>query len=1045
MGLRTASVGCPNVVMAPALTDATQSQNFNSPTSRCQSPINKFETIVYSPAAVKKCLSPLNTDDLTTSLEPLSLYQKTTQIELYLTELNCASEKKPFNNMNSPPMGDQELQEDKMGLQKTGLNVNNKLRNNSDVVDLFSSNLEANVEDLMQQVIKSIENNDQLNSSSDLTEVLDNINIDKDLLEQVDSIINISMPDQPDDLEAAQRIKENQTTALLTDSETTHHKLKRRLAFLRRRANIISSKLYAAQVSCEFVGVFERINGSVKKTKSLPEVYPYENKPLQVQAAKALIKKIEVAKEVQANAVARQKNVPKYFGSGSLEVTIPRPNNNVNIPEWPDTDKQELTKVTEQLQNQLHFLQNQVDSEATDSSSDAESCDELEVYDNPHQQYLTIQKRALWKYSKKRAALASRWTWLQSQITDLDHRIKQHTELFKKTRLTKGKVQLGDYVIRQQHVLSESEIAGHHDYGSAILESTSLPVNGYLGQLPGATGKAAEDKCGCCARTRPLINFKKRRAFQLSGLHAISKKAARPSTVRCSCVESQTPCALCTGRVDPTHPRDIPDILDKAEKVALLDPCFHPVLSLPEDTSHALHLEAIMKMPEWQFKSLKMKTTKVLQKPERLQPRAYEHRTEKLEHRKKYQRLDSSNNSASGLSEKVKKKRKVGRPAKYKKVINPFHKSEAAREDAEVEPAIAGGSRELRSRRPSVTLDSRSGSPLLQMQSISGFKQNHRLSRVDSYDIDNIVIPYSVAASTRVEKLQYKEILTPKWRILEDDLYIKSEVKNNGSVGISDYMEDSDKEDLADEAVIARHDRSEQEEKKRFLSYMKFPLGSRQRSHKRQDSMAESSGANTPDRASPRPESGKSGLSMADGGVGSSLFMASPPPTPGFSSEEPLPSIAMMRRRTVSQSRLREVVREDEPIMDYVEQPPYESRAFPLPDKEYDLLIKDMPESNRELKTNYRAQDIGDDTLNKTDDDPACEEDVKPDFPDSADSESTESAIGEDAMMDLDYEEEENIMEDEEEDEEDPNDPEWTDVEKTPQRDRHYRHRHHRR
>lgn len=38
----------------------------------------------------------------------------------------------------------------------------------------------------------------------------------------------------------------------------------------------------------------------------------------------------------------------------------------------------------------------------------------------------------------------------------------------------------------------------------------------------------------------------------------------------------------------------------------------------------------------------------------------------------------------------------------------------------------------------------------------------YRRNRVNSYDIDNIVIPYSVAASTRVEKLQYKEILTPK-------------------------------------------------------------------------------------------------------------------------------------------------------------------------------------------------------------------------------------------------------------------------------------------
>lgn len=31
-----------------------------------------------------------------------------------------------------------------------------------------------------------------------------------------------------------------------------------------------------------------------------------------------------------------------------------------------------------------------------------------------------------------------------------------------------------------------------------------------------------------------------------------------------------------------------------------------------------------------------------------------------------------------------------------------------------------------------------------------------------NYDIDNIVIPYSVAAATRIELLSYKEIPTPK-------------------------------------------------------------------------------------------------------------------------------------------------------------------------------------------------------------------------------------------------------------------------------------------
>lgn len=37
-----------------------------------------------------------------------------------------------------------------------------------------------------------------------------------------------------------------------------------------------------------------------------------------------------------------------------------------------------------------------------------------------------------------------------------------------------------------------------------------------------------------------------------------------------------------------------------------------------------------------------------------------------------------------------------------------------------------------------------------------------RRKRENSYDIDNIVIPYSVASSARLEKLPYKEIPTPK-------------------------------------------------------------------------------------------------------------------------------------------------------------------------------------------------------------------------------------------------------------------------------------------
>jgi hypothetical protein len=46
-----------------------------------------------------------------------------------------------------------------------------------------------------------------------------------------------------------------------------------------------------------------------------------------------------------------------------------------------------------------------------------------------------------------------------------------------------------------------------------------------------------------------------------------------------------------------------------------------------------------------------------------------------------------------------------------------------------------------------------------------------RRKRETAFDIDNIVIPYSMAASVRVEKLKYKEILTPTWRVIDEDLF----------------------------------------------------------------------------------------------------------------------------------------------------------------------------------------------------------------------------------------------------------------------------------
>lgn len=167
---------------------------------------------------------------------------------------------------------------------------------------------------------------------------------------------------------------------------------------------------------------------------------------------------------------------------------------------------------------------------------------------------------------------------MQAQISDLEYRIRQHKELHRKIRSTKGAVILDG-------PSPPSSIA-----------SSPTTVNGYRGQLPGSSPlstKAADSNNTIngahpeyqSARTRPLINFKKRKLLLTSSLHLVAKKAARPSTIRCGCVPPMT-CAVCTGRVDPTHPRDPPETLSKAERIALLDPSFHSVISMPEGLSY---------------------------------------------------------------------------------------------------------------------------------------------------------------------------------------------------------------------------------------------------------------------------------------------------------------------------------------------------------------------------------------------------------------------------------------------------------------------------
>lgn len=93
------------------------------------------------------------------------------------------------------------------------------------------------------------------------------------------------------------------------------------------------------------------------------------------------------------------------------------------------------------------------------------------------------------------------------------------------------------------------------------------------------------------------------------------------------------------------------------------------------------------------------------------------------------------------------------------------------------------------------------------------------------FDIDNIVIPYSMAASTRLEKLEYKEIMTPSWRRIEDQESSSAGrtrgKKAKGSHGqLKQCGTEGQTEDLSDQAYSNRHSRSELTEKKRFINFI---------------------------------------------------------------------------------------------------------------------------------------------------------------------------------------------------------------------------------
>uniref|UniRef100_A0A8C7ZMM6 PEHE domain-containing protein n=1 Tax=Oryzias sinensis TaxID=183150 RepID=A0A8C7ZMM6_9TELE len=300
----------------------------------------------------------------------------------------------------------------------------------------------------------------------------------------------------------------------------------------------------------------------------------------------------------------------------------------------------------------------------------------------------------------------------------------------------------------------------------------------------GADGKQqqlAQDGTCVAARTRPLVSCRRRRLIQPNAVPNLNGKNPRNSCFQCNCRVNPS-CVMCGGW--PTPKEDPQFELPNLERLSRLDLGIHPILSFP-DGPCSLRLQQIMKS-QWQTKSLERS------KP--LKKLSLKHKLSSSKEKHKF------TNSLMAVS----------KSHFYDVIVWTFNGSEYS---FQLFP--------------------------LQQQPIK------RRRGESSFDINNIVIPMSVAATTRVEKLQYKEILTPSWR--SADIFSQSITE-----------EENEREDLSDAAFIQLHQPYEDQERSRWTWMALAPAKRRgSRSYKSVDGRTTPllCGTNppTPQPASPDP------------------------------------------------------------------------------------------------------------------------------------------------------------------------------------------------
>uniref|UniRef100_A0A8C6R7X9 KAT8 regulatory NSL complex subunit 1-like n=1 Tax=Nannospalax galili TaxID=1026970 RepID=A0A8C6R7X9_NANGA len=559
--------------------------------------------------------------------------------------------------------------------------------------------------------------------------------------------------------------------------------------------------------------------------------------------------------------------------SSLLEHTEIKPEVNILTSEnklWDDTKNgfaqctaTEIQRFALSATGLLSHVEEGLDSDATDSSSD----DELDEY--TIRKNVAVNSSTEWKWLVDRARVGSRWTWLQAQISELEYKIQQLTDVHRQIRASKGNVTLEEChsqkdILQRQIQFSNQAISLNTSGNPQIPQRSQEPlpeqdfemspssptlllrniekqsaqlteiINSLIAPLnlsPTSSplpSKSCSHKClangssrsasenldelssssslllnqkhskkrrkdrtrlkspslaimSTAARTRPLQSFHKRKLYRLSPTFYWTPQTSPSKDAFLNVTQMPyLPSASSWGNCEHNSKSQM-----LREHVSKIDSSFHPVLSLPSDVPLHLHFETLFKKTEIKGELAENKFV-----GNYIISSSAVHGTSLSQWRNGYSpickpqiRSESSAQLLQGRKKRHLSETALGERTRieefaFQRTEPGFHCDFTAVSNVNVTSRAQNSSSQNTARR--------------------------RLRSESSYDIDNIVIPMSLVAPAKLEKLQYKEILTPRWRMV----VLQPLDEHN--------LSDEEIEDLSDEVFSLRHKKYEEREQARW-------------------------------------------------------------------------------------------------------------------------------------------------------------------------------------------------------------------------------------